>query len=89
LQQWLLFIANSPLYYYFYNSTFISSCCCFCHLSILYVWEAAAIFLTPLYMIGKQLLLFFANSPLSSPLLSIFFADDEIVKVHSFYGNIS
>jgi hypothetical protein len=38
-------------------------------------------------MIGKQLLLFCANSPLSSPVH--FFADDEIVKVHSFYGNMS
>jgi hypothetical protein len=30
---------------------------------------------------------FCANSPLSSPVR--FFADDEIVKVHSFYGNMS
>jgi hypothetical protein len=40
-------------------------------------------------MFDKQKLLLFANSPLSSPLLSIFVADDESVKVHSFYGNMS
>ena len=35
-------------------------------------------------MFAKQLLLFFAKSPLSSPLLC--FAGDEIVHVHTLYG---
>ena len=45
---------------------------------ILYVWEAQLLFLHLfLSMFVKQLLFFFAKSPISSPLLC--FVDDEIV----------
>ena len=67
---------------FFFAKSPISSI--FATFPILYILEAAAAFLHLfLCMFVKQLLLFFAKSPLSSPLLC--FADDEIVQVHTLY----